>query len=61
MDFVFFVRHQQRGVECGVDLPHFRKTELVHDGGENFDNCEWSLSFWNKLEVDNRAFEVSGF
>ena len=44
-----------------MDLPCFGELQLICDGGEDFDNCEGSFTFWGKLEVGNGAFEVSGF
>ena len=61
MDFVLMVGYKKRNMKCVMDPPHFRKTVLIHDGGENFDDCEGSFLFGDELGVDNRAFEVSGF
>ena len=48
-------------MERVVDFPCFRESELVGDGGEDFDNCEGSFTFGGKLWVCDGAFEVSGF
>ena len=44
-----------------MDFPHFGESELVCDGGEDFDNREGSFTFGGELGVCNGAFEVSGF
>ena len=48
-------------MECVMDLPHFRETELICDQGEDFDYCEGSFLFWGKFGVGGGSFEVSGF
>ena len=61
MDFVLMVEYKKRHMKCVMDPPHFRKTVLIHDGGENFDDCEGSFLFRGKLWIDNGVFQVSGF
>ena len=61
MDLVFLVRRKKRSVERGMDLPRFGESELVGDGGEDFDDREGSFSFGGELGVCDGAFEVSGF
>ena len=61
MDLVLFVRHKKGGVERVMDFPHFGESELVCDGGENFDNCEGSFTFGGELWVSNRAFQIPSF
>ena len=60
MDFIFFVWCQKRSVEHVMNLPRFRKAELISDRGENLDYCEGSFMFSGELGVDNGAFEISG-
>ena len=61
MDLVFFVRRKKGSMERVVDLPCFGESELVGDGGEDFDNCEGSFTFGGKFGVCDGAFEISGF
>ena len=51
MDLVFLVRCKKRSIECVVDLPHFGEVKLIHDRGEDLDNCEGSFSFQDELWV----------
>ena len=48
-------------MERVVDLPRFGESELVCDGGEDFDDREGSFTFRGELWVGNGVFEVSGF
>ena len=44
-----------------MDLPRFRESELIGDGGKDFDNREGSFTFRGEFGVGNGAFEISGF
>ena len=44
-----------------MDFPCFGEMELIHDGGEDFDNREGSFSFGGEFWVGDGTFEVSGF
>ena len=48
-------------MECVMDLPCFGEAELICDGGEDFDDCEESFTFWCEFGVRNRSLQVSGF
>ena len=61
MDLIFSVRRKKGSMERVVDFPCFRESELVGDGGEDFDNREGSFTFWGELWVGDGSFEISGF
>ena len=48
MDLVFFVRHKEGSMKHGMDLPRSGEVELVHDGREDFYDCEGSFTFWGE-------------
>ena len=59
MDLVFSVRRKKGSMERVVDFPRFGEAELIRNGRKDFDDCEWSFSFWGELRVGNGPFEVS--
>ena len=61
MDLVFFVRRKKGGVERVMDFPHFGESELVCDGGEDFDDREESFTFGGEFWVCDGSLEISGF
>ena len=48
-------------MECVTDLPCFGEVELIHDGGQDFDDCEESLAFGGEFRVGDGMFQVPGF
>ena len=48
-------------MKCVMDFPHLGESELIHDGGEDLDDCERSFAFGGKLRVCDGTLEISGF
>ena len=44
-----------------MNFPCFGETELVHDRGEDLDDCEGSFTFRGEFWIGDGAFKVSGF
>jgi len=43
-------------MERVVDMPCFRKSELVDDGGEDFGDGEGTFAFWGEFWVGDGVF-----
>ena len=48
-------------MECVVDTPRFRESELVDDGGEDLSDGEGTFAFWGEFWVSDGAFQIPGF